>query len=70
MEGQTIMYKIEIWRYHDLVETYEDYDVEEVLRWYKANWRDCYEWGQCAFTTYKDDVELSFEEERDLGFYS
>ena len=64
-----MIYRIEIWRYHGLVETYEDYDAEEVLRWYRANWHDCYEWGQCSFTIYKDDVELSFEEEDELGFH-
>lgn len=70
MEGWIIMYKIEIWQYHDMVETYEDDDAKEVLRWYKANWQYCYDCGGCAFNIYIDGVELSFEEEYGLGFYS
>ena len=62
------MYKIEIYRYHSLIETYEDDDVEEVLRWYMSNWQYCYEVGGCAFDLYKDGIELSFEEEYKLGF--
>ena len=64
------MYKIEIWQYHSLTTTYEDNDVEEVLRWYKSNWQYCYELGGCTFDLYKDDVELSFKEEYELGFHS
>ena len=63
------MYKIEICRYHDVVEEYENNDVEEVLRWYMSNWQYCYELGGCTFALYKDDVELSFKEEYELGFY-
>ena len=62
-------YKIEIWRYNSVVETYEDDDIEEVLRWYISNYKYCYELGGCTFTLYKDDVELSFEEEYELGFH-
>lgn len=63
------MYKIEIWQHWSLVETYEDDNIEEVLRWYKSNWQYCYECGGCAFDLYKDDVELSFDEEYELGFH-
>lgn len=63
------MYKIEIWQYHDLKETYENNDVKKVLRWYKSHWKDCYEYGGCAFDVYKDDVQLSFDEEYELGFH-
>ena len=64
-----MVYKIEIFRYHDLVETYENDNVEEVLMWYKSNWQYCYEVGGCAFDLYKDGIELSFEEELKLGFH-
>ena len=65
------MYRIEIWQYHSLTETYESDSVEEILDWYKNNnWQYCYECGGCAFDVYKDGIELSFEEEYKLGFHS
>ena len=39
------MYKIEIWQYYSLKETYENDNIKKVLRWYKTNWKDCYEYG-------------------------
>ena len=63
------MYKIEILQYWSLSATYEDDDIEEVLRWYNSNWRYCYELDGCVFYLYKDGVELSFDEEYELGFH-
>ena len=64
------MYKIEIWQYGTITETYESNNVEEVLDWYKWSWRNCYDCGGCAFGVYKDGEELSFDEVYALGFYS
>ena len=63
------MYKIEIWQYHIIIETYKNKDVKNVLKWYKENWQTCYDYGFCTFYLYKDDEELSFEETDKLGFY-
>lgn len=65
-----MIYRIEIWQYHSLTETYENDDVKDILEWYRVHWRYCYEIGGCSFSVYKYDEELSFEEEHDLGFYS
>ncbi len=63
-------YKIEIWQYHNITETYESDDVEDILQWYKVNWWWIYECGGCSFSVYENDRELSFEEENKLGFYN
>ena len=63
------MYKIEIWQYHIIIETYKNKDVKNVLKWYKENWQTCYDYGNCTFYLYKDDEGLSFEETDELGFY-
>ena len=62
-------YKIEIWKWHNMVQAYESDDVEDVLSWYKANWHWCYECGNCSFSVYQDGKELSFEEEDAIGFF-
>ena len=63
-------YKIEIWQYHSLVETYESDNIEDILVWYESNWKWPYELGDCAFEIYKDGRNLSFEEENELGFFN
>jgi len=63
------MYKIEIWQCHSIIETYENKDVKNVLKWYKENWQTCYDYGSCTFYLYKDDEELSFEKTNELGFF-
>lgn len=62
-------YKIEIWQWRSIIETYESDDITDVLDWYRNNWRGCYECGNCSFTVYEYGRELSFEEEFELGFY-
>lgn len=62
-------YAIEIWKYHSIRETYENDDIEEVLKWYKDNWKSCYDYGGCMFYLFKNNKELPFEEVRRLGFY-
>ncbi len=63
------MYKIEIWRYHSITETFENKNAKKVLKWYKDNWQTCFDYGGCTFYLYKDDKKLSFEEAYELGFY-
>ena len=62
-------YKIEIWIYHSIRETYENDDIEEVLKWYKDNWKSRYDYGGCSFSLLKNNEELSFKEINKLGFY-
>ena len=64
------MYKIEILQYHSIKKAYKNKDVKNVLKWYKENWQTCYDYGGCAFCLYKDDKELSFDEENELGFFN
>ena len=63
-------YRIDIWTWGFIADTYWNNNVESVLKWFKDNWVGKYENGLCTFHVYKDDVELSFEEEYRLGFYS
>ena len=64
------MYKIEIWRYNSITKIYENKDVKKVLNWYIKNWQFCYDYGECTFYLYKDDKELTFDEEFELGFFN
>lgn len=62
-------YKIEIWQFYNIVETYENDDIKEILKWYKSNWSWTYDNGGCSFSIYEESRELSFDEINYLGFY-
>ena len=62
-------YKIEIWIYHAIEDTYESDDVKEVLKWYKNKWQYCFDNDGCSFSLLKNNEELSFEEINKLGFF-
>ena len=64
-----MIYEIEIWQYHTMVQNYKSNNIEEVLEWFRdEGWSSCYDDGGCAFYVYKSGIELSFEELHDLGF--
>ena len=31
-------YRIEIWQYQNITETYESDNIEDILKWYKLYW--------------------------------
>ena len=62
-------YKIEIWQWGSISETFKSDNIEDVVEWYESEWMGCYEMGYCVFIVYENDRQLSFEEEYDLGFY-
>ena len=62
-------YKIEIWQYHRVIETYESNEITDVLGWYRDKWYFTYDAGNCAFDVYEGDRQLSFDELYKLGFY-
>ena len=62
-------YKIEIWQYCSLSGLYESDDIEDIVKWYKSEWQDCYDDGGCTFEVYEYGRKLSFEESFDLGFF-
>ena len=64
------MYRIEIWQHHSIKKTYKNKDVKNVLEWYIKNWQTYYDYGGCTFYLCKDDKELSFDEEFELGFFN
>lgn len=61
-------YKIEIWIFGSIADTYESDNVEEVLKWFNRHWRNCYDNGGCAIEVYQNDKRLSFYEVYNLGF--
>lgn len=63
-------YLIEIWQYHIIVQTYKCDNIDEILKWYRENWQERFDYGMCTFYLYKDGVELNFEELNKLGFYN
>lgn len=62
-------YKINIWQYHNIIDTYENDKIEEVLKWYEENYKWTYEMGNCSFDVLIDNEALTFEQENELGFY-
>lgn len=62
-------YKIEIWQFHSLVETFESDNVNKVLEWYRAEWKMAYDYGQCTFYLYENGKMLDFDTKYDLGFF-
>ena len=63
-----MMYEIEIWQYHVMVENYKSNNIEEILEWFEFNWKGICDTGYAAFFVYKNSVELSYEELDSLGF--
>lgn len=62
-------FKIEIWQYHRIADTYENDKIEEVLHWYRRNWHLCYDMGGCCFEVFDGEKRLNFEELCELGFH-
>lgn len=62
-------YKIEIWQYHEQIESHKEKSLDDVLKWYKANWKNDYEQGLCTFYVFKDNKEMTFDELNKVGFY-
>ena len=64
-----MQYKIEIWQWGHITETYESNCIKDVLSQYRANWAGCYDCGNCSFNVYEDERLLSFDEEYEFGFH-
>lgn len=64
-----MIYKIEIWQYHEKVATYKNKDIKKILKWYKKNWESVYDFGLCTFYLYRNEKDLSFKEKSKLGFF-
>ena len=62
-------WKIDIWQFGSIVETYESENIDEVLKWYKENWSLVNEYNGCAFDVFKNDEELTYEQKDEVGFY-
>lgn len=62
-------WQIDIWQYHNVVDSYENNNIEEVLKWFRQNWLWSYDNGNCSFDVYKNDRLLTFDEENELGFF-
>ena len=62
-------YKIEIWIFHEIVDTFESNTIDEILEWYREEYKYMYDNGDCTFYVYLDDKELDFEETYKLGFF-
>lgn len=63
-------YKIEIWQWGHIVETYERDDIEEGVDWYYSeSWCTAYDNGLCAVEIYENGEKCPFEKAVKLGFY-
>lgn len=59
-------YRIEIWQYHSISETFETDDYNKLLEWYKTNWSWIYENGGCTFYIFEDDDEIDDDRKYDF----
>lgn len=63
-------YRIEIWRYGTVIDTYESNDIRKVLKYFKEKWLYAYDYeGSCAFDVYENLRRMTFDELNKLGFY-
>ena len=62
------IYRIEIWRFHKIVDVYTSNSIKRVLTWYKKNWKDSYDCCGCTFYLYRYDNEIPFKDVCELGF--
>lgn len=62
-------YRIDIWQYGNIADSYESDNIEEVVNWYKENWVDAYEYGLCSMDVYEQRRDIPFEEAVKLGFF-
>lgn len=62
-------YKIEIWRYHEVVDEYEDKSVGNVLKWYRNHWKRTYDFGGCFFDLLENGKEVDWDTQYELGFF-
>ena len=63
-------YKIEIWQWYHMTDSYESDDIQDILSWYKTKgWYGAYDNGLCSFGVYENGRRLSFDEGYELGFY-
>ena len=65
-EEKGMKYKIEIWQYHSIVETFETDSYDELLEWYKTNWSWTYENGGCAKYVYEDGETIRDDRKYDF----
>ena len=63
-------YKIEIWRFHAIIDIFESSDINEILKWYKEEYQYMYDMGECTFYVYINNKELDYDEEKELGFFT
>lgn len=62
-------YRIDIWQYGDISESYESDDIKDLVNWYKENWSTAYYIGECTMDIYKPREDIPYEEAVRLGFY-
>lgn len=63
-------YRIEIWRYHSVVDSFSSDDILNIREWWLDEWYITWCYGECAVEVYKNDRPMSFEELSSLGFYN
>ncbi len=61
-------YRLEIWEKYSITTTKKSDDIEEVLKWYKRNWKWKYDIKLCAFRLFENGRELPYVELKKLGF--
>ena len=57
-----LKYKIDIWVYGCIRDTYESENVQDVLKWYRSHWYGIYNNVGCIFEVYEYGNRLSFDE--------
>lgn len=64
-------YRIEIWQYHFVTDSFSSYDIFNIRNWWLDKWYAAQRYGECSLEVYKNDrpMPMSCEELGNLGFY-
>jgi hypothetical protein len=54
-------YKIEIMRYHAVIDEYNSNDYEKIKKWFKKEYKDLYDSDECTFYVYEDGKDIAWE---------
>lgn len=61
-------YRIEIWQYHFVTDSFSSYDILNIRNWWLDRWYAVWCYGECTLEVYKNDRPMSREELSNLGF--
>lgn len=72
MKGKSneLRYSVEVWVYHNIVDSYKCASLDEAREWLsKEGWIKSWACGNCCFEVFKDGKKVSFDALWENKFY-